>query len=94
MSDAQDELVLFSHVVHKLHRNHARVIRLGKLFRCPVKSPTKTITLYQKSKKINSCHFSHQTKHQQSFNNGFVYSHSRFLDKGLFSNNEASKGSD
>ena len=50
MSDAQDELVLLPHAVHKLHRDHARVIRLGKLFRCPVKSTTETITLNQKSK--------------------------------------------
>ena len=50
MSDAQDELVFLPHAVHKLHRDHARVIRLGKLFRCPVKSTTETITLNQKSK--------------------------------------------
>jgi len=82
MSDAQDELVLFSHVVHKLHRNHARVIRLGKLFRCPVKSPTKTITLYQKSKESTVVALATKQNTNTVYNYGFVYGHSRFLIKG------------
>lgn len=63
-------------------------------FAAPSRAPPKRSPCIRNQKKINSCHFSHQTKHQQSFNNGFVYGHSWFLDKGLFSNNEASKGSD
>lgn len=33
MSNAQDEFVLFSHAVYKLHWDHTRVVRLGELVR-------------------------------------------------------------
>ena len=46
VANAKDESVLFSHAVHKLHGNEARVIGSRELLRCSIQCTSKPVPLW------------------------------------------------
>ena len=47
MSDAEDQLSLFSHVVDELHRDCAAVVTLAEHLSRPIEGPPEPVTLEQ-----------------------------------------------
>ena len=49
VANTEDELVLLSHAIDKLHGNEARVIGTGELSSSTIQSPSKPVTLWNKN---------------------------------------------